>query len=568
MNWIKNLRITQKFTLLLAVTLISLIIIGVISFSQLTNMGNKLSDMYDNKLQPIETVSTLKSNSQYVRLALIELMINTDIERNEELLASMQESLKTNRQLTEAYHTDNPKEVELLENLSDSSKDLTVYQDKILDLALENKNNEAYALYVSNLAPVVNKIDDIYTELIQLNSNAAKSVNEQNEKDFRVSIILLISIIVIALIIYLSFSSIILNLISKPVKEMKALMKKAEDGDLTVQSSYNSKDEIGALSHSFNEMLNQLKGLIMKVLESSDQVAASSEQLMASAEETNRASEHIAEASTVLASGADTAVKGTESVSISMQEMAMGINNIASSINLVSEHSNTTTEESQKGNIALDRTINQMQSINDTVVSSSMIIKDLGNRSAEIEKIVAVISGISEQTNLLALNASIEAARAGEHGKGFAVVANEVKKLAEESRRSAENITHLIHDIQSNTLNAVASMEACTTEVKDGLNLITETGESFKKILYSAADVSTQSQEVSAAAEQISASVEQMAYSILEISNNAEESSTNSQNVAAGAEEQLASMEEITASAHALAKMAEDLRKMVTVFKI
>lgn len=568
MNWIKNMKISQKFLLLLIVTLLSLSAIGIISYFQIKNMGNKLTDMYDNKLAPIEALSSLKNNSQYSRLALIELMINEDQVRNKELMDAVNTRMKANQEISSSFHTDNLDELELLDKVSAAGEKFQEFQGQLLDLSSNNHNQEAYELYVAEVAPLLNEIDDLYTELIELNSKDAKSVNDQNKVDIRSSMILSISLIAIALVMYVVISWLIASFISKPINEMEKLMKKAKDGDLTVLSNYKSKDELGALAQSFNEMLDQLRSLIMKVRESSDHVAASSQELMASAEETNNAAEHIAETSTLLASGAEDSVNGTENVSISMQEMATGINNIANAISLVSEHSVATADESKKGDIALNKTIDQMKSINETVLSSSSIIKELGSRSTEIEKIVAVISGISEQTNLLALNASIEAARAGEHGKGFAVVANEVKKLAEESRRSAEHITQLIQDIQHNTLNAVASMEDCTKEVKTGLDLINETGKSFGMILNSAADVSNQSEEVSAAAEQISASVEQMAFNILDVSNKAKDASFNSQNVAAGAEEQLASMEEITASANALAKMAEELRNMVSTFKI
>jgi methyl-accepting chemotaxis protein len=396
--------------------------------------------------------------------------------------------------------------------------------------------------------------------LYQLTSTGSKLTDTSS--------IIMIIVIVVALLLSVTTSWIISQTIYGPVKKLEYSMQKAKNGDLTVHSDYESNDELGSLSHSFNEMITQIKSLIMMVRESSDQVAASSEQLMASAEETNKAAEQIAEASSMMAANGEASVKGTEVVSVSTQQMAIGITNIADSITLVSEHSNVTTEESEKGNIALKKTIEQMGSINETVQTSSNIIKDLGDRSSEIEKILAVISGISEQTNLLALNAAIEAARAGEHGKGFAVVADEVRKLAEESRRSAEQITHLIHDIQSSTANAVVSMDKCTSEVQTGLVLINETGRSFEKILHSAADVSRQSVEVSDAVKNLSSSVEQVAMGIFDISMKTEESSSSSQTVAAGAEEQLASMEEITASAHSLAKMAEDLQSMVNTFKV
>jgi methyl-accepting chemotaxis protein len=568
MKWIKNLKIVQKMLLLSAITFVSLLTVGGMGFFQLTSMGNKLTDMYEMKLQPIQTVSLLKTNSQDVETNLVELMASRDTSHKNELIDDMEAKLQMNREIRETYKTTNKEEIELISKVNDLAQNLQESKEKIVTLTLKNQNFDAYEIYTEETGPILDEINQHYTKLIEINGTEAKNVNEENKDFIATASLTMIIFIAVALIIFVAISWMISKLIYGPVKKMEYLMQKAKNGDLTVHSDYESKDEIGSLSKSFNEMITQIKSLIMMVRESSDQVAASSEQLMASAEETNKAAEQIAEASSIMAANGEASVKGTEVVSVSTQQMAIGITNIADSITQVSDHSNVTTEESEKGNVALKKTIDQMGSINETVQTSSSIIKDLGERSAEIEKILAVISGISEQTNLLALNAAIEAARAGEHGKGFAVVADEVRKLAEESRRSAEQITHLIHDIQSSTSNAVVSMDKCTTEVQTGLVLINDTGKSFEKIFHSAADVSRQSVEVSAAVKQLSSSVEQVALGIFDISIKTEESSSGSQTVAAGAEEQLASMEEITASAHSLAKMAEDLQAMVNTFKV
>ncbi|AYA74844.1 hypothetical protein DOE78_04900 [Bacillus sp. Y1] len=568
MKWIKNLKIVQKMLLLSAITLVSLLIVGISGLTQQTMTGNKLTGMYKDNLEPIQAASLLKSNAQYVQTALVELMVNRDTTRNKELLEELEARLEMNQEIREAYKSSGQEEQEVFDSIKEVVERFQVSKEKTLELALKNQNSEAYEVYVQETDPLLNELDQLYTKLIEINGKYAKEANDENQINNRNSSIVMISIIVLSIILFVATSWIISRSIYGPLKQTEYLMQKAKNGDLTVYSDYESKDEIGSLSKSFNEMIIQIKSLIMMVRESSDQVAASSEQLMASAEETNKAAEQIAEASSIMAANGEASVKGTEVVSISTQQMAIGITNIADSITQVSNHSNVTTEESEKGNIALKKTIDQMGSINETVQTSSSIIKDLGDRSSEIEKILAVISGISEQTNLLALNAAIEAARAGEHGKGFAVVADEVRKLAEESRRSAEQITHLIHDIQSSTANAVVSMDKCTTEVQTGLVLINDTGKSFEKILHSASDVSRQSVEVSAAVKQLSSSVEQVAMGIFDISMKTEESSSGSQTVAAGAEEQLASMEEITASAHSLAKMAEDLQAMVNTFKV
>jgi methyl-accepting chemotaxis protein len=568
MKWIKNLKIVQKMLLLSAITFVSLLTVGGMGFSQLTIMGNKLTDLYEMKLQPIQTVSLLKTNSQDVEINLVELMASRDTSRKKELIDDMEAKLQMNREIREKYKATNQEEIEIIAKVNGLAQKLQESKENIVTLTLKNQNFEAYEIYTAETEPILSEIGQHYTKLIEINGTEAKKVNEKNKDFISTSTITMLIIIVVSLILFVAISWVISKLIYGPAKQMEYLMQKAKNGDLTVHSDYESKDEIGSLSNSFNEMISQIKSLIMMVRESSDQVAASSEQLMASAEETNKAAEQIAEASSIMAANGEESVKGTEVVSISTQQMAIGITHIADSITLVSDHSNVTTEESEKGNIALKKTIDQMGSINETVQTSSSIIKDLGDRSSEIEKILAVISGISEQTNLLALNAAIEAARAGEHGKGFAVVADEVRKLAEESRRSAEQITHLIHDIQSSTANAVVSMDKCTTEVQTGLVLINDTGKSFEKILHSATDVSRQSVEVSAAVKQLSSSVEQVAMGIFDISMKTEESSSSSQTVAAGAEEQLASMEEISASAHSLAKMAEDLQTMVNTFKV
>lgn len=568
MKWIKNLKIVQKMLLLSAITFVSLLTVGGMGFFQLASMGNKLTDLYEMKLQPIQTVSLLKTNSQDIQTNLVELMASRDTSQKNKLIDNMEAKLQMNREIRETYKTTNKEEIELISKVNDLAQNLQKSKEKVVTLTLKNQNFEAYEIYTKETGPILDEINEHYTKLIEINGTEAKNVNEENKDFIETSSLTMIIFIAVALIIFAAISWMISKLIYGPVRKMEYLMQKAKNGDLTVQSDYVSRDEIGSLSKSFNDMITQIKSLILMVRESSDQVAASSEQLMASAEQTNNAAEQIAEASSIMAANSEASVKGTEVVSISTQQMAIGITNIADSITLVSDHSNVTTDESEKGNIALKKTINQMGSINETVQTSSSIIKDLGDRSSEIEKILAVISGISEQTNLLALNAAIEAARAGEHGKGFAVVADEVRKLAEESRRSAEQITHLIHDIQSSTANAVVSMDKCTTEVQTGLVLINDTGKSFEKILHSAADVSRQSVEVSAAVKQLSSSVEQVALGIFDISMKTEESSSGSQTVAAGTEEQLASMEEITASAHSLAKMAEDLQAMVNTFKV
>ena len=208
------------------------------------------------------------------------------------------------------------------------------------------------------------------------------------------------------------------------------------------------------------------------------------------------------------------------------------------------------------------------RSINHTTSETNAVIKDLDSKSAEIGKIIEVITGIADQTNLLALNAAIEAARAGEHGKGFAVVADEVRKLAELSRQSASQISGLIEVIQKETHQVVEMMNKGTVEISEGTQLVEETGRTFDQILKSIENVSSEIQEVSAISEEMSASVQQVNASIEEVTKIARDSVSSTAEIASATEEQLASMEEVASSSASLANLAENLREMVGKFKI
>ena len=201
-----------------------------------------------------------------------------------------------------------------------------------------------------------------------------------------------------------------------------------------------------------------------------------------------------------------------------------------------------------------------MQSIQTSVATTSELVTNLGERSKEIGQIVEVITSIADQTNLLALNASIEAARAGEHGRGFAVVAGEVSKLAEQSKKSADQIAILISHIQSDTHEAVQSMNKGTGEVEEGSIVITEAGQAFGRILASINLVSRKIAEVSTSAKQMAGTAQEVDASVDSLAEIAQKTSANAQTVAGASEEQLATMQDIAVSAASLNRLAEELQ--------
>ncbi|USG65510.1 methyl-accepting chemotaxis protein [Brevibacillus ruminantium] len=355
--------------------------------------------------------------------------------------------------------------------------------------------------------------------------------------------------------------------ISRPIAEVSVIAGRISEGDLAVEPlTIKSRDEVGQLSESVNQMVGNLRSIIQQVNSSAEELAASAEELSANAEETSKATEQIASSIQEVAYGAEQQVHSVSESVGTIDAVSKGIQQIASNAEHAADTANSASQIAANGNDVIQTVMHQMQLIHATVNDIASIIKRLGESSQEIGQIVQVITAIAQQTNLLSLNAAIEAARAGEHGRGFAVVADEVRKLAEESAKSAQQIEQLITAIQAESNQAVHSMEKGTREVALGIDVVNEAGKSFVQIRDSVSQVATQIHEVQAYSLQMTKDTEQVVHLVGQISKVAENAADGTQNVSAATEEQLAAVQQVTSSAESLAKVAEDLQDQVRKF--
>ncbi|MFD1205600.1 methyl-accepting chemotaxis protein [Sporosarcina contaminans] len=352
------------------------------------------------------------------------------------------------------------------------------------------------------------------------------------------------------------------------LKDVTALSLSIADGNIQETHLTESKDEIGQLAKAYNTMSFKLRQLLQNVGEKAELLASSSEELNASSEQNSQATEQVANAIQEVAIGTEQQTEMVKQTTEVVKEMSLGIHQIEENSQNVSRTSNEALYIVRNGEQAIQLSVEQMQSINESVTDLGKIIYSLEERSEEINQIVNVISDIADQTNLLSLNAAIEAARAGENGKGFAVVANEVRKLSEQSAKSTETIRHLISSIQGDTRQAVASMNKGAEETEKGINVVNDAGNSFKQIQQFVYNVSHQIQEVSESIEQMTKGTEQVVEAVRAIDEIANKTTYQSQDVSAATEEQLASMEEIASSASSLSYMAEELQESVGKFRL
>ncbi|KIV52498.1 hypothetical protein TS65_23655 [Aneurinibacillus migulanus] len=391
-----------------------------------------------------------------------------------------------------------------------------------------------------------------------------------SEVDKQASGIFYTTLFVIAGALLLAFIAIffISRSIVRPLQVLQRSTEKISQGDLTEQVDTSKRDEIGDLARNFQTMVSSLRTLIYQVREKSEQVSASAQQLTASSEQTSQAIEQVAVITQEVAAGSEEQAQSVTESATAIHQMSEGMRDIASYVRQVSASAASTSEAAQEGNVSIRHAVQQMKAIQDTVRRLGENIERLGSRSEEIGQIVGVIGNIASQTNLLALNAAIEAARAGEQGKGFAVVADEVRKLAEESASSAQQISDLIQRIQQETAQALSSMETATQNVMEGIEVVNVSGDSFAHIEKAVDGAAKQISEVSAATEDISLNTDQIVHSIDVITKVTEKATEGTQSISAATEEQLAAMEEIASSSSALSKMAEELQVLVAKFKV
>src|SRR6201996_2720150 len=268
------------------------------------------------------------------------------------------------------------------------------------------------------------------------------------------------------------------------------------DGDLTVQATV-TEDITGAIADSINYAIEALRELVTTINESAIQ-------LDGAAKQTQGVAAHMAKASSAQS-------RQISAASESMADMAASIEEVSGNSERCSDVARHSVDVAHKGGDAVRRTIDGMNAIRETIQETSKRIKRLGESSQEIGNIVELINDIAEQTNILALNASIQASMAGEAGRGFAVVADEVQRLAERAATATKQIEVLVRTIQTDTNEAVVSMERSTTDVVGGALLAENAGAALEEIEQVSNQIASLVQNISASSRQQAGAVQNIA---------------------------------------------------------
>ncbi|MBD2066599.1 GAF domain-containing protein [Leptolyngbya sp. FACHB-671] len=327
--------------------------------------------------------------------------------------------------------------------------------------------------------------------------------------------------------------------LQQEVMQLLSAVRPALDGDLTVRAPM-TEDEVGTIADAYNNTLGSLRQIVTQMQIASQQVAQTSQISESSiASLTNQAKHQFQTLSQTL-ERVQLVASSTEAVEASAQQVEVAVQQ-ANQIVLA-------------GDAAMDRTVDEMQNIRETVAETNKRLKRLSESSQKISKVVSLISNFTTQTQLLALNASIEATRAGEYGRGFVVVADEVRSLARQSANAATEIEQLVQEIQANTAEVSTAMETGIQQVASGTTVVSEARQNLNAIVAATDQISQLVASITGATQEQTQQFKSMKLTVAEVAEIAQKTSKDSV--------------EISQSFKELLAMSQDLQVQANQFKV
>lgn len=378
---------------------------------------------------------------------------------------------------------------------------------------------------------------------------------------------------VVALLIS-SLGGIVIYLIARrPLKAVEMASEKAVEvgnGDLTVHfadEKTTDRSEMGRLLLSMDNMVEHLREQGTNMRYTADQLTGSAQEI-AAVQEGNVAGENIRVAMDSLNKMLEDNVSATYNSMDLLGAVARTMESIRQEMSSALDSASEMQQEAESGKGLASSSVNAMHAIAGKVEQSSTLNSQLTEMTGEISRITDVISDISAQTNLLALNASIEAARAGEHGRGFAVVAAEVKKLAEQTANSTQEITDLIVDVKRLVGDTSSSMANVKAEVETGVGLVEKAGGAFASIHNSANEVYSHVHSVDSLLDESRGQIDSVVTNSAGIVGMVEEASRYANEVTSAASQQAASLGEVNGAMSELVRVAESLQNETEQMKV
>ncbi len=539
MKW-QNLKLSQKLAVGFGVVLLT-VFISVVTFFGISHIAEDAENLKNYDALSEEMIQMEVGHLTWVNNLRASLMDSNSTRVNVEI-----DPHKCN--FGKWFYGDGKQKAEtMLSSLKEPLKSIEEPHKKLhesahkIEEALQRDRGKAYVIFSTETVPALNKVMEDEKTIIELSKQGAAEADKDMSSSANTTRITVLLVSIGALLIGIFMTVLTTRSITKQLggepNFIGDIAHRISEGDLTIHFD-SSKNETGILL-AMRIMTEKLKKLMGDIASASNNIASASQELSASSEQMSR--------------GVNEQSNRASQIATAANEMSQTVVDVAKNASTIANSATETSKIAKDGEEIVEKSVQEVKAIADTVNDSAKMIVSLGERSKQIGEIVNVIKDIADQTNLLALNAAIEAASAGEQGRGFAVVADEVRKLAERTAKATSEISDMISAIQEEMEKAVTSMEDGTKRVEIGVEFSTKAGEALRRIVGSVSELQSMVQQIASATEEMSTASEQISGDIEAISNVSKETAISSNQIAQSSSD--------------LAKLAENLQGIVKLFK-
>ena len=501
-----DMKISTRLVILLAFFMAGLVAVGVVGLYASGKANDALESAFDEKLIPVMQLDSIFRANLRNRVAIANAVIQSgnmpqyveEITGNKAIIDKQWGAFVTS--LTdEEDEALAAKFIEARKRLVEEGIDPALAAMRASDTA------GLMRLRLEHLPALYAKVDESLDALMEMEKRDTEELHEESATTYKTVRTLSIALILIGAVLGVVLGFSIIRSVHRSVDELRNVMvKMSADGDLSARARVYGQDEIGQAATAFNALIDGFAGIIRQVLGHAGTVSGTAAQLSAATSQISQGSQAQSEAAA--------------STAAAVEQITVSINSVAANTEDVRKLSEKSLSQTQQGNRNVTEMIGEIHSVQEAVNQIAGSVKEFVDSTRAIAGMTQQVKEIADQTNLLALNAAIEAARAGEQGRGFAVVADEVRKLAEKSAQSANEIDRVTNSLNQKSTHVeetvqagLRSLQATQEHIERVSVVLTEAGEAVTKSSHGVSDIAASVGEQSVASSEIARHVEQIA---------------------------------------------------------
>ncbi len=542
----KNFSIRRKVRTSFSIILVFTLIFMIMSLVSLQFVSNKITKLYNEPFKAVDITWNMKVEFLKMQRDMYQALIENNEDGIKKNISSVNEQLKSLEGDIENLRNVYTDKNNLIDRFKNNMENVQDEREEIYSLLLDNKDLEAYTLITGKYDDGIQNARENLIEIGETTNNNALTFVQEAEKTRNLIFILAVIILILMIGSIIMISKIIQSSLLEGINHVKKVSQDLSEGNLNIDNSYVSDDEMGEMSRDLNETIENLSGYVNDISRVIENIANENLNVETLIEykgnfkpikdsldniigSFNSIFKNIHQASDLVASSSEEIASTTQSLSDGAVEQSNAVEDLFSKFNEVLIKINKNTESTKKADEVFENTRRMVLDGNKKMEELMISMNRIDEMSNEIEAIISTIEDIASQTNLLALNAAIEAARAGEAGKGFAVVAEEVKLLAEQSSKEVKHTNQIIQNSMKFVKNSNVLAKETLDALEDIVKNVDNTAELVKEIANSSeyqsealGDMSVKVDKISEVIQMNSATAEETAAATQELASQAE----------------------------------------------